>query len=192
MFGSELAGRVRSLRRRFLNDSVEDAVMPRTFWRGIKFYAAKDTRGRDVLRMCTWLPKDADNSFISKCVFYLRRADINVVWPSAFPAETVLELVTSEPVAATEVPKHTEAAPAAESLKPAEPELTEPLKLVETTPITDQAAQLQKAKRAGRPSSKKLVLLKVEERALEHRRRLAGGEPPCRRPTGCLKNATCF
>jgi hypothetical protein len=115
-----LAGRVRSLRRRFLNDSVEDAVMPRTFWRGIKFYAAKDTRGRDVLRICTWLPKGADDSFISKCVFYLWRADINVVWPSAFPAETVLELVTSEPVAATEVPKHTEAAPAAESLKPAE------------------------------------------------------------------------
>ena len=128
--------------------------------------------------MCTWLPKDADDLFISKCVFYLRRADINVVWPSAFPAETVLELVTSEPVAATEVPKHTEAAPAAELLKPPEPEFTQPLKLVETTPITDQAAQLQKAKRAGRPSSKKLVLLKVEERALEHRRRLAGGEPP--------------
>jgi hypothetical protein len=115
-----LAGRVRSLRRRFLNDGVEDAMLPRTFWRGIKFYAAKDTRGRDVLGMRTWLPKDADDAFISKCVFYLWRADIDVVWPPVFPAGTALEPVASEPVAATEAPKLIEAAPAAESLKPAE------------------------------------------------------------------------
>jgi hypothetical protein len=61
--------------------------------------------------------------------------------------------------------------------KPAEAESAEPSKLVGTTPITDQAAELQKAQRAGRPSSQELVLRKVEERAREHQRRIAQGEP---------------
>ena len=69
-------------------------------------------------------------------------------------------------------PEFAETAP-----KPAEAEPAEPSKLVETTPITDQTAQLQKGQRAGRPSSQELVLLKVKERALEHQRRLAEGEP---------------
>jgi hypothetical protein len=70
-------------------------------------------------------------------------------------------------------PEFAETAP-----KPAEADSAEPSKLVETKPITDQAAQLQKGQRAGRPSSQEWVLLKVKERALEHQRRLAEGEPP--------------
>ena len=144
-----LAGRVHCLRRRFFEAGIEDATLSRTFWRGIKFYAAKDGRGWDILQIRTWLTKGADDSFISKCVLYVWRADINAIWPSAVPDETGLELVGSEPIVTTQVLKHTEAAPI-ESLKPAEAE-AEPSKLVGTTPIIDQAAQSQTAKRAGRP-----------------------------------------
>ena len=126
---------------------IDDATLSRPFWRGIKFYAAKDGRGWDILRIRTWLTKGADDSFISKCVLYVWRADINAIWPSAVPDENGLELVGSEPIVTTQVLKHTEAAPI-ESLKPAEPE-AEPSKLVGTTPIIDQAAQSQTAKRAG-------------------------------------------
>ena len=144
-----LAGRVHCLRRRFFEAGIEDATLSRTFWRGIKFYAAKDGRGWDILQIRTWLTKGADDSFISKCVLYVWRADINAIWPSAVPDETGLELVGSEPIVTTQVLKHTEAAPI-ELLKPAEAE-AEPSKLVGTTPIIDQAAQSQTAKRAGRP-----------------------------------------
>ena len=179
-----LAGRVHCLRRRFLEAGIEDATLSRPFWRGIKFYAAKDGRGWDILRIRTWLTKGADDSFISKCVLYVWRADINAIWPSAVPDETGLELVGSEPIVTTQVLKHTEAAPI-ESLKPAEPE-AEPSKLVGTTPIIDQAAQSQTAKRAGRPSSKQLMLQRAEERALSTNDGLG------RRSTPCLKSVTRF
>ena len=73
-----LSGQVRSLRRRPLSNGVEDCELDRSFWRDIKLFAGKDC-GRDTFGL---RPKsNVDHSIISRCIFYLHRADCLKTWP---------------------------------------------------------------------------------------------------------------
>jgi hypothetical protein len=83
-----LAGRVRSLRQRFLNDSIEDTQLARTFWRDVKLFAARDKRGHDVIGMR--LAEGVDPSIVGG-IFYLWQADVLKAWPPVFePASAVV------------------------------------------------------------------------------------------------------
>jgi hypothetical protein len=86
-----LSGQVRSLRRRSRSDDIEDRELDRSFWRDIKLYADKDRRGRDVVGLR--LKPGVEQSTISKCTFYLHRADCLKTWPKisiSSPAATPL------------------------------------------------------------------------------------------------------
>jgi hypothetical protein len=77
-----LAGQVRSMRQRPLNDSIEQIELPRVFWRDIGLSVERD-QGREVVGYCR--RNGVDFSFVEKavvrCIFYLLRADVLKTWP---------------------------------------------------------------------------------------------------------------
>ena len=79
-----LAGRVRSMRERFLSDSIEHVELARSFWRDIiDLFPDCDAQGRETvaLRLADGVDESAVWGPKRGCIFYLWQADVAKLWP---------------------------------------------------------------------------------------------------------------